>query len=306
MKKFSMYFILILFALYLFSCVETKVFVQQVDIQGPMVQPMTKVTENKNADAVETSFRVLFNSKKKIDINTNGHTYVNENGVYEIEEVPNEIYYLEYIGDNLHQFKGNNTNWNVPEFQLGLNLDIPVTNKFAFTTGFDYSNINSSSYWNGNFGIAFINEYKNSALRFDGILNITYLRTSVDFVETIKHSWDDFKYVYFHNKVVSGTNTDFKFMATFNTKNSKFPLEFFANIVLGSQRFFKSTVESINDDVITLDNNPVIFGFGVFKNITPGTRIIVGTTINNQTQRNPSITYPVYFLQFDSYLFSGD
>ena len=306
MQKYLMCFILILFTVYLFSCVETKVFVQQVEIEGPMIQPMTKVTDNKKPEAVETSFRVLINSKKNIDINTNGHTYVNLNGEYEIEEVPGEIYYLEYIGDNIYQFKGNNTKWNLPEIQLGLNLDIPASKSFVFSGGIDYSNINSISYWNGNLGMAYINEFKNSALRIDGILNLTYLNTNVQFVETHEHSGDDFKYVYFYNKEVSDNYTDFKFMITFNTRNSKFPVEFFANVVLGTQRFFKSNINSIDADEIILDNKPVNFSFGIFKNITPETKIIIGTTINNQTQRNPALTYPVYFLQFDSYLFSND
>jgi hypothetical protein len=307
MKIYNICFILIVVAMLLFSCVDTKVFVQKVEVEGPMIQPMVKITNNKNIDEVETSFRLLVNSKDKLDINANGHTFVNYTGEYIVEEVPGEDYYRENIGDNLIQFKGNNTTWKLPQFQFGLNLDVPVSNYISFTTGIDYSNINSSSYWNGNVGIGYFKEFKNSAWRFDGIFNMTYLNTNLDYVVTKKYPSADYKRVYFYNKEVREMYTDFKFMITFNTKNINFPADLFFNVSLGTQRFFNETV--INNDLdgdIDLGNNSVNFGFGFYNNISSGTRVIVGTTINNQTQRNPALAYPVYFLQLDSYLFSDD
>lgn len=307
MKNYNVYLILIIVLVYLSSCIESKVFIQKVEVEGPMLQPMAKITSNKNVDEVETSFRLLVNSRDKVKINTNGHTYVNAAGEYEVEDVQNEIYYRENIGANLIQYKGNNTSWNLPELQFGINMDIPLSNSVSFTAGLDYSNINSSSYWSGNFSIGFFKEFENTAWRFDGIVNLTYIKSNVDYIVTRHYYSDDFKYVYFYNKEINDKYTDLKFMITFNTKNIDTPVDLFFNVSFGSQRFFNNNVSAIDEnESISLENNPVNFGFGFYKNITPGTRIILGSTINNQTQRNPALTYPVYFLQLDSYLFTGD
>ena len=52
-KKLYPIFGLIL--LYFCSCVDTKIFIQKVDVEGPMVQPIVKITNNKNVGEVETS-----------------------------------------------------------------------------------------------------------------------------------------------------------------------------------------------------------------------------------------------------------
>lgn len=307
MKNHFVYFILFGFIIFFHSCFETKVFVQQIEVEGPMVQPMTKITSNKNVDDIETSFRVLMNSKKNVDINTNGHTLVNSEGVYEVEEVPGETYFRENDGVNLYQYGGNNTSWKMPEFQFGVNMDVPLSHYFAFTAGLDYSNINSSSYWNGNLGIGLFKELKNTAWRVDAILNMTNLKSNVDYVVTRQLAGSDDRDVYFYTKNVEDTYFDYKFMLSFNTKNIEFPTDFFFNVSFGAQKFFDKNVLTVYDEgQLDLTNSPVNFGFGVYKNISPQTRIILGTTINNQTQRHPALAYPVYFLQFDTKLFSGE
>jgi len=307
MKSHNFMLILIFVVVYFLSCIDTKVFVQKVEVEGPMLQPMTKITNNKNVDEVETSVRLLVNTKDEVNTNVDGHTYVSYNGQYVVEEVQNENYYRENIGDNPFQFKGNNTIWKLPQFQFGLNIDFPVSNNVSFTGGIDYSNINSSTYWNSNVGIGFFKELKNASWRFDAIYNMTYLNTSLDYVVTKDYSGEDFKRVYFYNTEVRDMYTDFKFMITLNTKNLEFFADIFVNASFGTQRFFnKILVANDSDGKINLENSPLNFGFGFYKNLTPGTRLIIGTTINNQTQRNPAVAYPVYFLQLDSYLFSGD
>lgn len=304
MRNYNVCLILIVVVFYLFSCIDTKVFVQKVEVEGPILHPMTKITSNKSEDEVETSFRFLLNTRENVDINVNGHTYVNGDGEYVVEEVPGENYYRENEGDNFFQFKGNNTTWNLPQFQFGLNLDIPLSIHTAIGVGIDYSNINSNSYWNGNLGLGFFTENVNTAWRFDFILNMTYLKTNLDYVVTERFRFNDSRLVYFYSKEISDNYLDYKFMITFNTKNIEFPVDLFFNFSFGTQRFFNKTISAIGDEnEIELGNNPVNFGVGFYKNITSDMRIIIGTTINNQTQRNPAITYPVYYIQLNSYLF---
>ena len=66
MKNYNVCLILMVVAIYLFSCVETKVFVQKVEVEGPILQPMAKITNNKSVDEIETSFRLLVIQRTKL------------------------------------------------------------------------------------------------------------------------------------------------------------------------------------------------------------------------------------------------
>ena len=101
-KIFSIVVLILLTA----ACGTTNI--QSVNVKSLVPSPPVRITENREDHLIDLHMNISLNTKSKLEGNIGGHSQVNGDGIYEVEPVPNEDYFLEHKNKNYYDFSGSN------------------------------------------------------------------------------------------------------------------------------------------------------------------------------------------------------
>ncbi len=243
--KFKTVFYVLLISVLVSGCTTVKqsVYLQNVEVGGPINQPPLHITSGLKAHTITVSPKVYVNTLKNYTGLTGGHTTVNSKGYYQVDTVFDNSGSPSYSesGTNLYEYNGKNLDWQLPDASVGLQVDIALTDHFAINGGINYAEINHNKLMNGSVGLGFFTEKEGSAVRFDfGLLfQNTYYDASSVVVTTYDPAFGPEKtLISFYRDYNKSTSTDFYGSLTFNSNNKNsiinyyFSLSYFGQTVL--------------------------------------------------------------------------
>lgn len=303
-------FIFAVFSLALYGCftVEQTIYLQDVNVTGPLNQPPLQVT-TRNKTAITITPKISFNNRKYISGNVESHTTVNDNGIYQIDTIFNSDGSRSYrISDeNNRPFSGENLRWNIAQVNAGLDMDFQLSNGFALTAGISYAGDKERDYFGGTIGFGLFKLNESGALRFDaGIIwqNMYYDAATV-VVSEVRDIWSGYTSTdisFFRDEARSRSINPY-FSLTYNSAFSESPvnflisLGFFTQTVLSfepqtydPQYYFWGNSVTVSDrrgesmaSFITFTPG-IIFSFGTGGEIVAGARILHENVIGNSKQ----------------------
>ena len=155
MKSKYLFPVWIFSAMLLVSCanINQTIYIQDVEVNGPMNPPPVPITKDKSPGTVTFSPKLTLNNTSEVIGNIGSGRYMNT------------------IQDTLFPYGKKNILWKIPKYSFGFDLDVAVSNSFAIAGGLNYSVIDQTKLIGGSLGIALFHEKNGSAIRFDvGIL----------------------------------------------------------------------------------------------------------------------------------------
>ena len=299
-----------IFGLVLCGCytVEQTIYLQDVQVSGPLNQPPLQVT-TQNKTAITISPRISFNNRKYISGNVENHTQVNSEGSYQIDTIYNSDGSKNYqISDaNSRPYEGDNLRWDIAQVNAGLDMDFSLSNAFALTAGVSYASDKERDYFGGTVGFGLYKMTETGAVRFDaGIIwqNLYYDAATV-VVSEVREIWSDYTRTdisFFKDRARSRSINPY-FSLTYNSAYAESPvnfllsLGFFTQTVLSFEPqsydpayFFWGNSVVVNDkrgesmaSFITLTPG-LILSFGKGAEIVAGVKILHENVIGNSKQ----------------------
>ena len=300
-------------SLHLFSgCVTTtESLLQETKVIGMPVREPVRITENRKAGDVNLRANLSFNNKNSIDTQSDKHTMVNEQGFFQVDEVPGENYYYEQPNVNIYEFEGNNISWKLPDLQTRIEVDAAVSDHFALTGGINFAETDGETLFSQTIGLAFFGEKNNWGYRFDANLSFYDMTVSADYV--VIEETDFPKKVIFLSEKRTDSYKDLAFGFTMNSNRRDWLINLFFNYTLGWQTLYNFESKAVKDIQPTF---PFLipaeihedfkffeayhsFTGGIYKNTFDIGRIIVGARFTKFTDTKSRFTLPDFFIQYE-------
>jgi len=303
--------LLVLISLFIVGCSSTTPQIQSVDQYGQGNRNTIKITKDEAADDFTVRFSLSKNRDKSADALVEGHSLVNEEGVYEVEPVDNETYFIERAGVNENEFEGNNFHWVLPEFQSNFEIEYNILSSASIYGGTSYARAGDNDLFGFNFGMGFFREENNWALRFDiaGAYNETVTEAEYIRVENKQLTGNNTRKVFFFEESSRSKFLNLNLGITINTRNSSWFVNGFINYTLGWQNFYDIDtkpvylVDVINNENITYEDGYHSFSLGLYKEIETLGKLIAGARFTKYTDIKGRLFIPDYFIQIDFDLF---
>jgi hypothetical protein len=276
---------ILIFLLSSCTTINDTIYVQNVNVKGPVIQPHLKVT-SKDSASFSISPKFFVNTKKDYSGLIEGHTKVNSSGFFQVDTFRNEadVIYREAPGANSYDFEGDNLHWSLPDYFAGIDVDLPLSRRVVLSGGFNFSSKNKNNLYGYRIGFGFLGLKDNLAVRLDAGLiwqKYTYEAASV-IIRNYKSSGSE---VFFFNDRESSTNLNGYFSITFNTAYENFPLNFLLNLGAAGQSLVdyepadpdnKYYIHSPSYEVEDLRGE----AYAAFVNISPGFYTKINEWIN--------------------------
>ncbi len=299
MKKASVKLLISCLAAQIISSCSTFNF-QRIEAEGaPIRQPvrLTDLPEDENYRlTVHTQFS--YNGDSLISVNNGQHTPVNADGVFEVEPVSGETYFLERPGINEFDFEGENLFWEIPRWQAGVDFDFIFARSIAFTGGLGYSKLRERELWRQNAGIAFLRQNRDWAVRLDAGLHNYQSYHRSEYVERSDDFFSDEvppdRFVEFFTTEGVSENLNFSTTLTFNTCRPRGE-DYFISASYGGQTLASASGTSSEQGYMA-------FMAGISNNITRYGRLIFGGRLMNvirSSEAGQSFLIGDLFVQFD-------
>jgi hypothetical protein len=279
------------------------IYLQDIEVKGPISQPPLHITNGQKAGTVSFSPKVFINNKKSVSAQVEGHTKVNSQGFYQVDTVYNNDGTWYYTESNVNNFtfNGDNLTWNLPDAAMGIDLDICVSNHFAISGGFNYVVQRQKSLIGGSVGLGFYTEKEGNSTRFDaGIIwqSMSYDASSVVVTARSLSGTSSGTVDFFRDRDTENTINFFASL-TYNTAFENLPVNFFISAGYFSQTIVGYEPRSTDVDFHPITNTTVIkedlrgeatAGFlnvtpGIYKDITDWSRVILGVRLLKEIQR---------------------
>ncbi len=225
----------ILFSLSSCSQITDTLYVQDVNVKGPINQPPIRVT-GKDSSSFTITPKFFINTKKSYDGLVEGHTKVNSEGFFQVDTIRNgdEVTYRETAGVNNFQFEEENLHWSMPDYLVGLDIDIALSRKIALSGGFSISSKDKTNLYGYRFGLGFFSASENVGVRFDG--GVIWQKYSYDAASVIiRDDGSSTREVIFFRDKGSSTNLNHYLSLTINTIYDLLPVNFLVNVGYSGQ-----------------------------------------------------------------------
>jgi hypothetical protein len=273
------FFVSILFSFNSCTTITDSLYVQDVDVKGPINQLPIKIT-GRDSSLFTISPRFFINSNKKFNGLIEGHTKVNSEGIFQVDTNinGNQTMYNISQGTNKFDFEGENLYWSIPDYMVGFDIDIALSKKIALSGGFSLSGKDNTNLYGYSVGLGFFSASNNVGVRFDGGLiwqKYTYDAASV----IIREEHPDFnssasEVIFFRDRGKS-TNLNHYLSLTFNTIYDNLPVNFLLNVGYSGQSLIDYEPESPDDNYYLFDPYYRVEdmrgeGFAAFINVSPG------------------------------------
>ena len=311
LHNIAIIFLFVISSIFIGCTPQTESLLQEVDIDGVPIRHPIRITENREAGNVNIRANLSFNNKNELTTQGEKHTNVNEQGVFKIDEVPGEKYFLEQEGVNVFDYQGDNIHWNIPDVQTRIEFDIATSNNFAVSAGLSYSKIKEKVFWGESIGFAFWGEKKNWGYRFDANLHFYKMDISAEYA--VVELTDFPRRVIFITEDRTDDYKDLSFSYTMNTNRRDWLINVFLNYTLGWQTLYDFRSDAIKNVAVTF---PFLtpreihdrfeffeayhsFSAGLYKNIFDMGRIVFGARFTNYTDSKGHLSTPDFFIQYD-------
>jgi hypothetical protein len=291
-----MYKKLLLLIAFIFSgCadIHQTIYLQNVDVNGPLNHPPIYISDGRNG--ITVSPWLSFNSNKQITGRSN-HSKVNASGVYQVDTIRDggQIYYGESSA-NYYEYTQNNVKWNLPDVKAGVDVDLPVSRTISIFGSFNYTSQNLYQIVGGSFGFGFYSVKNNDAIRLNigcTIQQYQYDATTV-VVSTIDPLFGkEYTQVDFFHDIDKKSNLNFFGNLTYNTVSADLPINFFFSLAFFSQTLLNMEPKNLDwvvypfvftytttDARGEISTSYVSFSPGIYVNITSSMRFVLGVNI---------------------------
>jgi hypothetical protein len=270
------FFSAIAFSLASCSTITDTLYVQEINVKGPVNQPPVKVT-SKDTALFTISPRFFFNTKKNYSGLIEGHTKVNSEGFFQIDTLRNgnELSYRETPGANTNEFYGENLYWSLPDYYVGFDIDIPLSKKIVLSGGFNLSSKEKTNLYGYRIGFGFLSLKDNLGIRFDG--GIIWQKYSFEAASVVVRNNSDLSEseVFFFRDKESSVNINHYFSLTFNTAYENFPFNFLINLGYSGQTLVDYEPRDVDYSFYLFDPNYRLKdargeAYAAFVNASPG------------------------------------
>jgi len=269
----------VLFSLGSCAPVTESLYVQDVEVQGPINQPPVRIT-GKVTPSFIVSPKFFINSNKKFNSSIDGHTSVNSAGVFQVDTVVNgnSITYKITPGANTYPFRGENLHWTIPDYMVGLDLDVAMSKKIALSGGFNLSSKDRTNLYGYRIGLGFFSASGNLAIRFDGGLiwqKYTYDAASVIVRgENADIGSSSAEVIFFRDRGKS-TNLNHYLSLTLNTVYDNLPVNFLVNVGYSGQSLIDFEPETPDHEYYIINPGYRVEdmrgeAYAAFINVSPG------------------------------------
>jgi len=239
--KFLKIFISVSITFFLGSCttITDSLYVQDVNVKGPINQPPIRIS-GKDSTTFTISPKFFINSSRIYNARIDGHTQVNSEGIFQVDTIidGNEKTYKIAEGKNTFEYTGENLHWSIPDYMVGLDLDIALSRKVALSGGFNLSGKDRTSLYGYRVGLGFFSTSKNIGVRFDGGLiwqKYTYDAASVIVREEHTDFGSSKSEVIFYRDKGKSVNLNHYLSFTINTLYEDLPVNFLINVGYSGQ-----------------------------------------------------------------------
>ncbi|NUM62127.1 MAG: hypothetical protein HUU44_08260 [Ignavibacteriaceae bacterium] len=271
------------------TTIET-LYLQDVEVTGPINQSPIHITDSTETPAVTLSMRFSYNPEKEIKAQSEGTPLVNSEGFYQADTVyynNGTISYQRSI-ENRFQYKGQNLTWKFATVTAGLDFDFKLSRNFALFAGVNYAGGNNKSLWGGTGGIGLFGVKNGMAFRFDvgfHVQSISYDAHTIAEVRTTDFWGSTDEYVMFYHDISDETYFDPFINFTFNTAKKDWIINLFFNGGYSVQSLLDFEPQTIDYDWFFFP--PFVFNETItqdfrgettasFAHFTPGVYFILG------------------------------
>lgn len=300
------------------AVIDQKVYIQNMSVQGPIHTPPMSIIDKNSAGKLVFSPKIYINPSSSLRGNL-FHTLVNEKGVYQLDTIRNgyNISYNE-SSKNQFQYKGENIQWDLPNFAGGADIQLPIQEKVNVDVGINYSDFENFSLLGGHIGFCFysIREHNSASFSLGLHAQEMYYNASTVVITTIDEAFGP-------------THTVLKF---YNDRDKDWVCNIYASFMVNyfydfinfniagsffSQSAFNYKSDSYNPDYYFFNNSSESDGakvseYGTFLSLTPGVytylndMIRLSGSINivyelgnlNPISNNPVLLIPCFKLDF--------
>ena len=292
--------------------------IQEVKTETASQNRAIKITADREKDPLQLNTYFAINSDNKFENTIEGHTNVNEHGIFEVDTINvigrNTYLINENEGVNDFFFEGSNFIIENPDYEFGFELDYAVTNSVALFAGANYSEFSDKGYIGNTFGIGFFQENVDWSFRFDIALDNQHSRSVADFVVHEQNFENGKREGIIYQVSNSKSYLDRYLGFTVNSKKD-WLLNVFFNYSVGLKTFYdfeftkNDVVFERNGDLSILNQVDVgefaydqiynSFSFGLYHNIIDFGRIVFGAryiTVNDDDRDISSLNT---FIQYN-------
>lgn len=271
------------------GCTSQSVYLQDVSVEGPQVQPPLFITKQNREGDFRAASRISINDKTNLVGRATGHSLVNTRGVYQVDTVTTngKVQYFERNGVNTKTFEGRNFFWQPTNITGSLDCEYVVAKNFSVVGGVSYSSGSSRSFLGANAGVGFFFEGRSIAVRVDIGAHWNSLRTDVEYVvTTTPFSFGSRETeVKFFRDQRKDSYTNAYGAVTFNTMLDRSPVQFFTQLAINRQTVvdFTRSTEVERDNVVQESVSFFLVTPGIALDLTSDTRVLLGLQLRDET-----------------------
>ncbi|MCF8241812.1 MAG: hypothetical protein K9J16_10530 [Melioribacteraceae bacterium] len=290
--------VLFIFPIFFFSAcanVTDMLYLQDVSVYAPINQPPINIVNSDSSKHLIISPRIFINGSKNFTGKVDGHTYVNDKGIFQVDTsfTPDGFrQFNEPPAVNIYEYSEDNLNWYVPDFSAGFDIDFKANQHFSITSGVSVSQLNQESLYSWKLGAGFSGMEGNFGLRLDaGVI----WSESIYYAETvlIRNSGTNPGEVFFFVDKAKTTNADHYFSINLSYEDGDLPINPFIGFTYSRQtildiepRNLKSPIDRraalIKEDFRgTKSIGSMIITPGVYIKISDWNRLLFGIRIFN-------------------------
>ena len=294
------YTVLILLILLLSACVIVTSSVQDAQVTGPARKSTIRIAEDKSEKKVIFRPYLYYSQTSQVKINSGTHTKVDSTGQYQLLPVAGKDYFLSPEEVNIYPFEGKNLVWQLPRYQLGLELEI-FMDQFALTFGANTAMADDKRFWGGNLGIAWSARYAWWAWRTDFNMHVSRLAYRVNYINEADMIWPDTneKHIYMLSETGEDTHWGSEFCLTLNSNRAEWPVNVWAGLGFGKQILFDLQDVAPMFGVLSYTDEYSYLAGGIYKNITAHNRIVLGIRWNYHPSQKAGIKYGELVMQYE-------
>ncbi len=247
------------------------------------------------------------------------HSPVNAKGIYELEYDQNSNVYTEKAGDNKFEFKGDNFHWNQPSIIFGVNFDVALQSKpkenepkkgfgIGLNWGVNYASISNDMFYALNFGPYLFSEGEKAGFRIDGDFSFSSRQSTTKFyvMEDKILSSNSTRTGYYYEDVIKKSYFNPSVVFTVNSKFDDAWVNLFVNFRFGWTLLYEvkeRVYYSLNSTPAQGNSEFVMFGLGLFKDISERGRLVFGTQFSSHSFPDNSLTNTSFFVQYSASIF---
>jgi len=287
--------LLLLLSIILSGCtsVQQTIYIQDVEVNGPLNNPPIFISDNKSG--ITVSPWLSFNSNHQVNGIAN-HSNVNVNGVFQVDTIYDggQLYYRQ-SNANSYPYNKNNVRWNLPDIKAGVDVDLPVSRTISIFGSFNYVSQNLYQIVGGSFGFGFYSVKNNGAVRLNVGCTLQEYQydASTVIVQTIDPPFGkSYTEVGFFHDINKKSNLNVFGNLTYNTVSEDVPINFFFSLAFFSQTLLNIKPEtpntlyspfgfttSVSDTRGETSTAYVSISPGIYMNVTPTMRFVLGVNI---------------------------